>query len=320
MKLRSCLIEMMKEASYLILFEKGVLKERIEDALASLEDCRLCPRVCGVDRLRHEKGFCETGRRAVVASYNAHFGEEAPLVGTRGSGTIFISSCNLLCSFCQNYEISHGREGTEVEPQQMALMMIQLAEMGCHNINVVTPSHVVPQVLEALPIAIEKGLRIPLVYNSSGYDSVETLRLLDGVFDIYMPDLKFWDSTCAERYCQAPDYRDVAVRAVREMHRQVGDLVVDDQGLAVRGLIVRHLVMPNQVGGTKEITTFLAEEISPNTYVNLMDQYRPCGGAHRDPLINRRLSAQEFREATTEARKAGLKRLDPRDRIRLLFM
>jgi putative pyruvate formate lyase activating enzyme len=310
----------MKEPSYLRLFEKGVLKERIEEALAALQDCRLCPRACGVNRLEDEKGFCETGRRAVAASCNAHFGEEAPLVGTRGSGTIFISSCNLLCSFCQNQEISHGREGTEIEPEEMAHMMIHLAQMGCHNINIVTPSHVVPQVLEALPIAIEKGLRIPLVYNSSGYDRVETLKLLDGVFDIYMPDLKFWDSAFAERYCQAPDYRDVAVRAVREMHRQVGDLVVDDQGVAMRGLIVRHLVMPNQVGGTKQVVTFLAQEVSPNTYVNVMDQYRPCGSAHRDPLINRRISAQEFREATAEARKAGLKRLDPRDRIRLLFV
>jgi putative pyruvate formate lyase activating enzyme len=310
----------MEKASYLILFEKGVLKERIEAALAGLEECRLCPRSCGVNRLQDEKGFCETGRRAALASYNAHFGEEAPLVGTRGSGTIFISSCNLLCSFCQNYEISHGREGMEVEAEQMALVMIRLAQAGCHNINIVTPSHVVPQILEALPIAIEKGLRIPLVYNSSGYDRVETLKLLDGVFDIYMPDLKFWESAFADRYCQAPDYRDVAVQSVREMHRQVGDLVLDEQGVAIRGLIVRHLVMPNQVGGTKEIVRFLAEEISPNTYVNVMDQYRPCGSAHGDPLVNRRLSAQEFRDAMTEAKKAGLTRLDPRDRIPLFVL
>lgn len=311
---------MLKEASYLRLSEKGVLKERIEEALASLEECRLCPRDCGVNRLEDERGFCKTGGKASIAVYNAHFGEEAPLVGTRGSGTIFISSCNLLCTFCQNLEISHEGEGVEVEPEQMAHMMIRLAQMGCHNINFVTPSHVVPQLLEALPIAIEMGLRIPLVYNSSGYDRVETLRLLDGVFDIYMPDLKFWDRTFAERYCQAPDYRDVAFRAVREMHRQVGDLVVDEEGVVTHGLIVRHLVMPNRVGGTREIATFLAEEISPNTYVNVMDQYRPCGSAHRDPMINRRLSAEEFREAMTEAREAGLIRLDPRDHIRLRFL
>ena len=310
----------MNEPSYLALFESGVLGERIQEAVAALEECRLCPRACGVNRLQDEKGFCETGRRASVASYNAHFGEEAPLVGSRGSGTIFISSCNLLCSFCQNFEISHGREGAEVEPEQTAFMMIQLAQSGCHNINIVTPSHVVPQVLEALPIAIEKGLRIPLVYNSGGYDSAGTLKLLEGVFDIYMPDFKFWDNAFAEKYCGAPDYRETAMQALREMHRQVGDLVVDEKGVAVRGLIVRHLVMPNGVAGTARIAKFLAEEISPDTYVNVMDQYRPCGAAYGDSLINRRISAQEFREATGESKKAGLKRLDPRDRIRILFM
>jgi len=310
----------MKEASYLALFEEGVLKERIEAAVTALGACRLCPRACGVDRLQNEKGFCETGRKASVASYNAHFGEEAPLVGTHGSGTIFISSCNLLCSFCQNYEISHGREGSEVLPQQMAEMMVQLAQMGCHNINIVSPSHVVPQMLESLPIAVEKGLRIPLVYNSGGYDSVETLKLLEGIVDIYMPDFKFWDDTYGERYCGAPDYREAAVAALREMHRQVGDLVVDERGVALRGLIVRHLVMPNRVAGTEKISRFLAEEISANTYVNIMDQYRPCGGMQRDPLINRRISAQEFKEAMGEAKRGGLRRLDPRDRVRVWFM
>jgi len=310
----------MKEASYLALFEEGVLKERIKAAVAALGACRLCPRACGVDRLQNEKGFCETGRKASVASYNAHFGEEAPLVGTHGSGTIFISSCNLLCSFCQNYEISHGREGSEVLPQQMAEMMVQLAQMGCHNINIVSPSHVVPQMLESLPIAVEKGLRIPLVYNSGGYDSVETLKLLEGIVDIYMPDFKFWDDTYGERYCGAPDYREAAVAALREMHRQVGDLVVDERGVALRGLIVRHLVMPNRVAGTEKISRFLAEEISANTYVNIMDQYRPCGGMQRDPLINRRISAQEFKEAMGEAKRGGLRRLDPRDRVRVWFM
>jgi putative pyruvate formate lyase activating enzyme len=240
-------------------------------------------------------------------------------VGRHGSGTIFISSCNLLCSFCQNDEISHGNEGVDVEPEQMARMMMNLSETGCHNINFVTPTHVVPQVLEALPMAIEKGLRIPLVYNSSGYDSVESLRLLDGIFDIYMPDFKFWEKTYSERYCRAPDYREVAAAAIREMHRQVGDLEIDEQGVAVRGLLVRHLVMPGGVAGTEEIAKFLAEEISPNTYVNVMDQYRPCGSAHRDSVINRRLTGREFREAMEAARRAGLKRLDPRDHLRILF-
>ena len=307
------------EPSYLRLHSEGILKERAQKAFALLESCRLCPRACGVNRLKGELGFCETGRKAGVASYNPHFGEEAPLVGRCGSGTIFIRSCNLLCSFCQNYEISHGREGTDVGPEQMALMMMHLSQAGCHNINFVTPTHVVPQILEALPYAVERGLRVPLVYNSSGYDRVETLELLDGIFDIYMPDFKFWDKRWAERYCEAPDYKEVASAALREMHRQVGDLTVDEWGIAQRGLLVRHLVMPNQVAGTEEIMTFLAREISPNTYVNVMDQYRPCGSAHRDEAINRRLNAKEYRDAVNAAIKAGIQRLDERDRIRLIF-
>lgn len=308
------------EPSYLRLHSQGLLKERAQQALAVLESCTLCPRECGVNRLEGELGVCETGRKAVVASYNPHFGEESPLVGRSGSGTIFVGSCNLLCSFCQNYEISHGKEGAEVEPEQMAFMMVQLSRAGCHNINFVTPSHVVPQILEALPYAIDKGVSVPLVYNSSGYDSWETLQLLDGVFDIYMPDFKFWDTRCAERYCGAPDYREVAIAALREMHRQVGDLVLDDRGIAYRGLLVRHLVMPNQVAGTTAIMDFLAKEISPNTYVNVMDQYRPCGPGGRDEFINRRLRSEEYREAVKAAQRAGIERLDERDRIRLIFM
>jgi putative pyruvate formate lyase activating enzyme len=284
-----------------------------------LRSCRLCPRECKVNRLEGDKGFCDTGRNAKVASYNAHFGEEAPLVGKHGSGTIFISSCNLLCSFCQNFEISHEKEGLEVGPQQIASMMLQLAAGGCHNINFVTPTHVVPQLLEALPYAITKGLRVPLVYNSGGYDRVETLKLLDSVFDIYMPDFKFWDNRWAERYCQAPDYREVAADAIREMHRQVGDLVTDDDGIAVRGLLVRHLVMPNGVAGSEQVFKFLAEEVSENTYLNVMDQYRPCGTAHRDEFLDRRLTSQEFRGALDAARKSGLKRLDSRERMRLVL-
>ena len=272
-----------------------------------------------MNRIQGERGFCKTGRKARVASYNAHFGEEAPLVGIFGSGTIFISSCNLLCSFCQNFEISHQREGVDVTAEQLAAMMLDLAGRGCHNINFVTPTHVVPQILEALPGAIEGGLRVPLVYNSSGYDAVETLRLLDGVFDIYMPDFKFWDPDWANRFCKAPDYKEVAVAAIKEMHRQVGDLILDDEGIGSRGLIVRHLVMPNNLAGTEKTMAFLADEISTNTYVNVMDQYQPCGEAHRDPLINRRLEMREFRDATNAAKRAGLKRLDQRDRIRLVL-
>ena len=307
------------EPSYIKCYRDGELTERVEKALLLMESCGLCPRACGVNRLEEERGFCDTGRKARVASYNAHFGEEAPLVGRYGSGTIFVSSCNLLCSFCQNYEISHLKEGVEVEPQQMAAMMLQLASAGCHNINFVTPTHVIPQILEALVHAVEGGLRIPLVYNSSGYDRMETLELLDGIFDIYMPDFKFWDARWSERYCRAPDYREVAVEAIQEMHRQVGDLVMDDRGVALRGLLVRHLVMPNHVADTEKIVAFLAEEISPNTYVNVMDQYRPCGEGHKDEFINRRLTAEEFRDAMDAARKVGLKRLDPRDRMRFIL-
>ena len=307
------------EPSYIKLEREGRLRERIERGVALMESCRICPRACGVNRLEGEKGFCKTGRKARVASYNAHFGEEAPLVGRYGSGTIFMSSCNLLCSFCQNFEISHQREGVDVTPEQLAAMMVDLDKRGCHNINFVTPTHMVPQILEALPFAIEEGLRIPLVYNSGGYDSKETLTILDGIFDVYMPDFKFWEAEWADKFCQAPDYGEVAVAAIREMHRQVGDLVLDENGVATRGLLVRHLVMPNNTAGTEPIMAFLADEISPDTYVNVMDQYRPCGHAHKDAFINRRLTAREFREAIDTARHSGLKRLDPRDRSRIVF-
>ncbi|MEE9420114.1 MAG: radical SAM protein [Desulfatiglandaceae bacterium] len=307
------------EPSYLRLYREGELQNRLEKTLSLLESCSLCPRECGSNRLEGETGFCSTGRKAKVSSYNAHFGEEGPLVGRYGSGTIFMTSCNLLCSFCQNYDISHLAEGDEVAPEQMATMMIHLAERGCHNINFVTPTHVVPQIIEALILAIDRGLRVPLVYNSGGYDRKETLELLDGIFDIYMPDFKFWGDKWADRFCDAPDYGEVARAAIKEMHHQVGDLVVDDDGIGLRGLIVRHLVMPKNVAGTKEIMGFLSKEISPNTYVNVMDQYRPCGRADQDEFINRRLTGQEFKDAVNSAKTAGLVRLDPRDRPRLIF-
>jgi len=284
-----------------------------------MESCRLCPRECSVNRLGGETGYCRTGRMARVASFNAHFGEEAPLVGKSGSGTIFFSSCNLLCSFCQNYDISHLNEGVEVKPVQIAAMMIKLKEKGCHNINFVTPTHTVVQILEALIPAIEQGLNVPLVYNSGGYESVETLALLDGVFDIYMPDFKFWEDRWAERFCKAPDYRERAKTAIKEMHGQVGDLLVDREGIAVQGLLIRHLVMPNDVAGTDRVMDFLANEISLETYVNVMDQYRPCGKADADELINRRLTSEEFRRAVGAARDAGLNRLDSRERPRIIL-
>jgi len=310
----------MAEPSYLKLYRNGELANRRESLFMLMETCRLCPRKCGVNRLEGETGFCGIGRQAKVASYNAHFGEEDPLVGRHGSGTIFLSGCNLRCSFCQNYDISHTAEGVNVEPAQLADMMLYLADRGCHNINFVTPSHVVPQIIEALIPAIEQGLSVPLVYNSSGYDSDETVALLDGIFDIYMPDFKFWDNKWSERFCNAGDYRDAAVDAIKEMHRQVGDLELDDNGIALRGLLVRHLVMPNNVAGSDQILAFLAKDLSKNTYVNVMDQYRPCGTADNDEYINRRLTAEEYRFAVDTAGKSGLTRLDPRIRPRLIFM
>ena len=304
---------MVIEPSYIALYENGTLEKRVKKGLEVLTSCNLCPRNCGVNRLEGESGFCGAGRKLKVASFNAHFGEGAPLVGKFGSGTIF------LCQFCQNYDISHLAEGFEVEPGQAADMMLELAERGCHNINFVTPSHMVPQILEAIAMAIAAGLRVPLVYNSSGYDSVETLRLLDGIFDIYMPDFKFWDKQWAESLCDAPDYPEMARKAIKEMHCQVGDLVMDEEGIAQRGLLVRHLVMPNRTAGTEKIAEFLAKEVSPDTYINIMDQYRPCGNAEKEPLINRRLTVDEFREALENAKKAGLKRFDQREKPRLLF-
>jgi len=255
-------------------------------------------------------GVCKVGRLPKVSSYNPHFGEELPLVGMHGSGTIFITSCNLGCVFCQNYDISHLGEGYEISLERFAQMMIELQNMGCHNINFVTPTHVVPQILEALLIAVREGLKIPLVYNTGGYDLVETLELLEGVFDIYMPDFKFSDSEVAARLCKARDYPQVAMKAIKEMHRQVGDLVVDDRGIAERGLIVRHLIMPNGLAGTRKVMQFLVQKISSNTYVNIMDQYRPCGLAHKYSEINRRISCEEFENALQIAREEGIYRLD----------
>jgi len=297
-------------ASYTSLFESGELERRRDAALGLLRDCRLCPRNCAVDRLAGGEGFCRTGRRARVASFNVHYGEEAPLVGRGGSGTIFFSSCNLLCSFCQNFDISHGNAGVDVEAGQLTAAMLSLAAKGCHNINFVTPSHVVPQILEALVIAAGRGLDLPLVYNTGGYDAVETLRLLDGVVDIYMPDFKFWHNKWARHFCQASDYRERVTEAIREMHRQVGDLQIGADGVAARGLLIRHLVMPRGVAGTAEVMRFLAREISADTYVNVMAQYRPCGRAAENPVIRRVLDPNEYRAAVKAARVAGMRRLD----------
>jgi putative pyruvate formate lyase activating enzyme len=304
--------------SYLDLYENGTLQDRISLAEEILQSCRLCPRGCRVNRLADERGFCQTGALAAVSSYSPHFGEENPLVGVKGSGTIFFTHCHLLCLFCQNYEISHLGEGREVTPDQLAKIMLGLQGMGCHNINFVSPSHVVHHILLALPRAIAGGLRIPLVYNTGGYDSVETLKVLDGLFDIYMPDLKFMDGEVANKFCQARDYPEKAKAAIKEMHRQVGDLALNQRGIAERGVLLRHLVLPGGLAGTREAMHFLAREISPNTYVNIMAQYRPCGQAFQHPPLNRRVTAAEYEEAVAIAQEEGIHRLDERIGIRIL--
>ncbi len=295
------------------------LAQKIEKLLNLLSSCCLCPRECGANRLKGEMGFCLTGRYAYVASYNLHFGEESPLVGVGGSGTIFFTGCNLGCVFCQNWEISHTTESSvKLIPDQLAEVMLELQKKGAHNINFVTPSHVVPQILEALPIAIKKGLRLPLVYNTSAYDKVSTLRLLYPVFDIYMPDTKIYDPDLAKKYLLARDYPEVAKTAIKEMHRQVGDLIIEDS-IAKKGLLIRHLIMPNNIAGTEKWLDFIAQEISKNTYLNIMDQYRPCGDAHKFPELMSTISYGECKRLIDLAKKKGLTRLDKKDLSKLLF-
>lgn len=301
------------------LHASGQLERKAEIGRRLLRRCTLCPRRCRVDRHAGEIGVCGIGARARVASYGPHFGEEAVLVGPGGSGTIFLTGCSLRCCFCQNFDISQGDEpGQEVDDGDFAAIMLELQARGCSNINLVTPSHVVPQILAALLRAVEGGLRIPLVYNSSGYDSAPTLDLLAGAVDIYLPDLKFWLPATAGRYADAPDYPDIARQAIRRMHRQVGDLEVGADGLARRGLLVRHLLMPGQGEETAAILGFLATEISPSTYVNIMAQYHPCGQAERFPEICRGVSGAEYRQALACARSLGLARLDQPDLAGLL--
>ena len=288
------------------------LRRRVAEAYARLEACDLCPRECGVNRRESARGAgCHTGERALVSSAGPHFGEEAPLVGRGGSGTIFFTWCNLACQYCQNADISQLGHGQEVEPEELAQLMLSVQAQGCHNVNLVSPSHVVPQILAALLIATEAGLRLPLVYNTGGYDSLKTLALLDGVVDIYMPDMKYAQPEPALRYSKVQHYPQVNQAAVQEMHRQVGDLVLDDRGVAQQGLLVRHLVLPGDLAGTAEIVRFLREKISPHTYINVMDQYRPCYRAHELPPLNRRIMAEEYARAAQLAQGADL-RLDER--------
>lgn len=284
-----------------------VLEERAIEALARLESCQICPRSCRVDRLQDEKGFCRGERHARIYSYAPHFGEEAPLVGIRGSGTIFFSGCNMACVFCQNYEISQLDQGMKARADGLATMMIRLQDLGCHNINFVSPTHFVPQILEALVMAKAKGLNVPLVYNSGGYDLVETLELLEGIFDIYMPDAKYGSDEMALKYSKASWYTHYMKTAILEMHRQVKDLVIQDS-IAKRGLLVRHLVLPGDLAGTAEVVRFLAEEISKETYLNVMGQYRPEYSACDYPELDRRLTVKEYRDAVLLAARAGLTR------------
>lgn len=299
------------EAAYLSLHRTGELAARARQAVERLESCDLCARYCRVDRTRGRRGaVCRSGRQAVVSSAFPHHGEEDPIRGWRGSGTIFFSWCNLRCVYCQNWELSWKGEGREVDAATLARMMLELQRAGCHNINFVSPSHVVAQILEALEIAAGEGLSLPLVYNSGGYDSPEALALLDGVIDIYMPDTKYADSEVARRYSHIRDYVRWNRVALSEMHRQVGDLAVNDEGVALRGLLVRHLVLPGGRAGTEEVLKFLAQEISTNTYLNLMDQYRPCFKAVGEAGLDRRLSSDEYRHALALARRYRLERLD----------
>ncbi|MFQ5826812.1 MAG: radical SAM protein, partial [Dehalococcoidia bacterium] len=282
----------------------------------------LCPRRCGADRLAGETGKCRTGQRAVVSSFSPHFGEEAPLVGGGGSGTIFFTNCNLRCVFCQNHDISQLGRGWEVSPEEQAGMMLSLEKQGCHNINLVSPSHVVPQFLEALMLAAGQGLSVPIVYNTGGYDALETLELLDGIVDIYMPDMKYSDADTALRFSGIKNYPGVNRAAVKEMHRQVGDLALDERGVARRGLLVRHLVLPLDLAGSEEAMRFLAREISPHTYINIMAQYRPCYRAMEYRELARPPLPHELARAVKLAQEQGLARIDglrSPSGVRLLF-
>lgn len=291
---------------YLNLLKTGELKSRAEKLVLMLEDCVLCPHQCKVNRLEGERGFCKTLENPIVSSAQPHLGEEAELVGYYGSGTIFFSHCNLKCSFCQNYEISYCGEGNEMEASRLAQVMLDLQNQKCHNINLVSPSHIIPQIVEAIYIAAQNGLNIPIVYNTGGYDLVDSLRLLDGIIDIYMPDIKFADNELALKYIGVKDYSDIARDAVKEMHRQVGNLKIDHRGIAYRGLLIRHLVLPHNLAGTDEIMEFVANEISKDTYVNIMAQYYPAHKALRIPELSERITEEEYESALRSAEKAGL--------------
>ena len=283
------------------------LQKRVEAAYGLLEACRVCPRECGVNRLKNDKlGFCRSGLNPVISSVSPHHGEEPPLSGTKGSGTIFLTNCNLRCAYCQNYPISQLGNGTERTPGELACQMVWLQEQGCHNLNLVTPTHFMPQILKALGVARERGFNLPIVYNTSGYESLEALRLLDGIVDIYLPDMRYSDDSVARTYSAAPHYPEINRAAVKEMFRQVGNLVLDEDGIATRGLIVRHLVLPNGLSGTEGVMKFLAEEISKDVYISLMSQYFPAYKAHEFSKLSRRITSEEYEEAYHIMQKYGL--------------
>jgi len=288
----------------------GILADKVREAEEILKECNLCPRQCEVDRTSGEKGFCKTGDKPFISSYGSHFGEERPLVGKFGSGTIFMGHCNLGCIFCQNYSISHIGEGVEMSFEKLADVMLSLQQEGCHNINLVTPTHQMPMLLRAILVASEKGLKLPIVYNCGGYESLHALEILDGIVDIYMPDFKYMDPAMGLMYTEAEGYPEAAKTALKEMHRQVGDLLIDKRGIALRGLLVRHLVLPGGIAGTAGAVKFIAEDISKNTYINIMDQYHPCFKASDNPPLDRRITTQEYAEAIELAEKAGLTRID----------
>ena len=279
--------------------------DKIKEAYRLLESCRLCPRKCGVNRLKGEVGFCKAGLQPMVSSFHAHFGEEPPISGFRGSGTIFFTHCSLRCIFCQNYPISQSGEGREVTIEELSNMMLRLEVQGCHNINFVTPSHFLPQILESVFLAKEKGLKLPLVYNCGGYESLEALKILDGVIDIYMPDMKYSDDEVSKKYSSAKDYFEISKKAIKEMHRQAGDLKVE-KGVARKGLLIRHLVLPDGLAGSEKIFDFIVKELSPGTYVNIMAQYYPCHLAHKFPELKRRITHAEYIGTLKLAKKKGL--------------
>jgi len=292
---------------YVSLYESGELFQRISALNNVLKECTLCPRKCGVNRLKGERGACRAGALPVISAAHPHFGEEAPLSGQNGSGTVFLTHCNLGCVFCQNHDISHGGEGDEISIDDLSQVMVRLQRQGCHNINFVSPTHQAAQIVESLPRAIENGLDIPLVYNCGGYEDVSTLKLLEGIFDIYMPDIKYSDDSVAFKLSGVKGYFGTAKRVVLEMQRQVGDLVTDSRGVAVRGLIIRHLVLPSGLAGTKDVLKFIAKEVSLKAFVNVMDQYRPCFRAPELKDLSRRITEDEFEEALNMALSEGLK-------------